>query len=57
MRAAMDVDTPSGTNSGAGKECFEVRKRNAVASGPRIVWSILCHRRSHIMDLCIGRYF
>uniref|UniRef100_G3QLU7 cullin-RING-type E3 NEDD8 transferase n=1 Tax=Gorilla gorilla gorilla TaxID=9595 RepID=G3QLU7_GORGO len=26
MAAAMDVDTPSGTNSGAGKKRFEVKK-------------------------------
>ncbi|GAA6074405.1 E3 ubiquitin-protein ligase RBX1, partial [Tachysurus ichikawai] len=26
MAAAMDVDTPSGTNSGASKKRFEVKK-------------------------------
>lgn len=39
----MDVDTPSGTNSGAGKAHFEVRKRNTVTSGSGILWLIMCH--------------
>ncbi|EDM15720.1 ring-box 1, isoform CRA_a [Rattus norvegicus] len=30
MAAAMDVDTPSGTNSGAGKKRFEVKKVSSV---------------------------
>lgn len=37
MAAVMDVDAASGTNSGAGREHFGVRKRNAVASGPGIL--------------------
>lgn len=38
MAAAMDVDTPSGTNSGAGKKRFEVKKvrprRRALPAAP-----------------------
>lgn len=39
MAAAMDVDTPSGTNSGAGKKRFEVKKvgRAAGSEGPEAV--------------------
>ncbi|XP_008701247.2 E3 ubiquitin-protein ligase RBX1 isoform X1 [Ursus maritimus] len=54
MAAAMDVDTPSGTNSGAGKKRFEVKKWNAVALW---AWDIVVDNcaicRNHIMDLCI----
>ncbi|KAF4798315.1 E3 ubiquitin-protein ligase RBX1 [Turdus rufiventris] len=50
----MDVDTPSGTNSGAGKKRFEVKKWNAVALW---AWDIVVDNcaicRNHIMDLCI----
>lgn len=53
MAAAMDVDTPSGTNSGAGKKRFEVKKWNAVALW---AWDIVVDNcaicRNHIMDLC-----
>jgi len=39
MAAAMDVDTPSGTNSGAGKKRFEVKKVRPAGAllqlGPR----------------------
>ncbi|KAL1786512.1 E3 ubiquitin-protein ligase RBX1 isoform X2 [Sigmodon hispidus] len=38
MAAAMDVDTPSGTNSDEGKKRFEVKKWNAVALW---VWDIV----------------
>lgn len=31
MAAAMGVDVPRGTNSGADKKSFEVKKWNAVA--------------------------
>ncbi|XP_042647953.1 E3 ubiquitin-protein ligase RBX1 isoform X1 [Tyto alba] len=52
MAAAMDVDTPSGTNSGAGKKRFEVKKWNAVALW---AWDIVVDNcaicRNHIMDL------
>ncbi|KAI4586297.1 hypothetical protein MJG53_004084 [Ovis ammon polii x Ovis aries] len=52
--SAMDVDTPSGTNSGAGKKRFEVKKCNAVALW---AWDIVVDNcaicRNHIMDLCI----
>uniref|UniRef100_A0A8I3PDM2 Ring-box 1 n=1 Tax=Canis lupus familiaris TaxID=9615 RepID=A0A8I3PDM2_CANLF len=55
MAAAMDVDTPSGTNSGAGKKRFEVKKWNAVALW---AWDIVVDNcaicRNHIMDLCMG---
>lgn len=48
------VDTPSGTNSGAGKKRFEVKKWNAVALW---AWDIVVDNcaicRNHIMDLCI----
>ncbi|XP_052015598.1 E3 ubiquitin-protein ligase RBX1-like [Apodemus sylvaticus] len=51
---AMDVDTPSGTNSGSGKNHFEVKKWNAVALW---VWDIVLDNcaisRHHILDLCI----
>ncbi|XP_029014660.2 E3 ubiquitin-protein ligase RBX1 [Betta splendens] len=54
MAAAMDVDTPSGTNSGASKKRFEVKKWNAVALW---AWDIVVDNcaicRNHIMDLCI----
>ncbi|KAF6340366.1 ring-box 1 [Rhinolophus ferrumequinum] len=54
MAAAMDVDTPTGTNSGAGKKRFEVKKWNAVALW---AWDIVVDNcaicRNHIMDLCI----
>uniref|UniRef100_A0A8C6VK92 Ring-box 1 n=1 Tax=Naja naja TaxID=35670 RepID=A0A8C6VK92_NAJNA len=54
MAAAMDVDAPSGTNSGAGKKRFEVKKWNAVALW---AWDIVVDNcaicRNHIMDLCI----
>ncbi|XP_033016670.1 E3 ubiquitin-protein ligase RBX1-like [Lacerta agilis] len=50
----MDVDRPSGTNSGAGKKRFEVKKWNAVALW---AWDIMVDNcaicRNHIMDLCI----
>ncbi|KAL6046483.1 hypothetical protein STEG23_021444 [Scotinomys teguina] len=50
----MNVDTPSGTNSGAGKKHFEVKKWNAVAQW---AWDIVVDNcaicRNHIMDLCI----
>ncbi|XDB54852.1 hypothetical protein ABFV05_008468 [Capra hircus] len=50
----MDVDTPSGTNSGAGKKRFEVKKWNAVALW---AWDTVVDNcaicRNHIMDLCI----
>ncbi|KAM7319457.1 hypothetical protein ACRRTK_021140 [Alexandromys fortis] len=50
----MDVDTPSGTNSGAGKKRFEVKKWNAVALW---AWDIVVDNcaicRNHIMDLCV----
>ncbi|XP_025064734.1 E3 ubiquitin-protein ligase RBX1 isoform X2 [Alligator sinensis] len=52
MAAAMDVDTPSGTNSSAGKKRFEVKKWNAVALW---AWDIVVDNcaicRNHIMDL------
>lgn len=35
MAAAMDVDTPSGTNSGAGKKRFEVKKVGSRQRLPR----------------------
>ncbi|CAM4464553.1 unnamed protein product [Eretmochelys imbricata] len=54
MAAAMDVDTPSGTNSSASKKRFEVKKWNAVALW---AWDIVVDNcaicRNHIMDLCI----
>uniref|UniRef100_A0A8C9W985 Ring-box 1, E3 ubiquitin protein ligase n=1 Tax=Scleropages formosus TaxID=113540 RepID=A0A8C9W985_SCLFO len=54
MAAAMDVDTPSGANSGASKKRFEVKKWNAVALW---AWDIVVDNcaicRNHIMDLCI----
>uniref|UniRef100_A0AAZ3QK09 Uncharacterized protein n=1 Tax=Oncorhynchus tshawytscha TaxID=74940 RepID=A0AAZ3QK09_ONCTS len=54
MAAAMDVDTPSATNSGASKKRFEVKKWNAVALW---AWDIVVDNcaicRNHIMDLCI----
>uniref|UniRef100_A0A8B9X3H2 E3 ubiquitin-protein ligase RBX1 n=1 Tax=Bos mutus grunniens TaxID=30521 RepID=A0A8B9X3H2_BOSMU len=54
MAAAKGVDTPSGTNSGAGKKRFEVKKWNAVALW---AWDIVVDNcaicRNHIMDLCI----
>nr|XP_033790970.1 E3 ubiquitin-protein ligase RBX1 isoform X3 [Geotrypetes seraphini] len=54
MAAAMDVDTPSGNNSGASKKRFEVKKWNAVALW---AWDIVVDNcaicRNHIMDLCI----
>ncbi|XP_039095782.1 E3 ubiquitin-protein ligase RBX1-like [Hyaena hyaena] len=54
MAAAMDVDTRSGTNSGAGKKRFEVKKWNAVALW---AWDIVVDNcaicGNHIMDLCI----
>uniref|UniRef100_A0A3B4AZD1 Zinc finger RING-H2-type domain-containing protein n=1 Tax=Periophthalmus magnuspinnatus TaxID=409849 RepID=A0A3B4AZD1_9GOBI len=54
MAAAMDVDTPSGTNSGSSKKRFEVKKWNAVALW---AWDIVVDNcaicRNHIMDLCI----
>uniref|UniRef100_A0A3B3SA16 Ring-box 1, E3 ubiquitin protein ligase n=1 Tax=Paramormyrops kingsleyae TaxID=1676925 RepID=A0A3B3SA16_9TELE len=54
MAAAMDVDTPSGTNSGGSKKRFEVKKWNAVALW---AWDIVVDNcaicRNHIMDLCI----
>ncbi|NWW36349.1 RBX1 ligase, partial [Panurus biarmicus] len=57
MAAAMDVDTPSGTNSGAGKKRFEVKKWNAVALW---AWDIVVDNcaicRNHIMDLCNGSF-
>lgn len=34
MAAAMDVDTPSGTNSGAGKKRFEVKKVRPCRRAP-----------------------
>ena len=50
----MDVDTLSGTNSGAGKKRFEVKKWNAVALW---AWDTVVDNcaicRNHIMDLCI----
>uniref|UniRef100_A0AAZ3SUQ7 Zinc finger RING-H2-type domain-containing protein n=1 Tax=Oncorhynchus tshawytscha TaxID=74940 RepID=A0AAZ3SUQ7_ONCTS len=53
MAAAMDVDTPSATNSGASKKRFEVKKWNAVALW---AWDIVVDNcaicRNHIMDLC-----
>ncbi|TRY54920.1 hypothetical protein DNTS_020694, partial [Danionella cerebrum] len=53
MAAAMDVDTPSGANSGS-KKRFEVKKWNAVALW---AWDIVVDNcaicRNHIMDLCI----
>ncbi|KAJ0058197.1 hypothetical protein NL108_009079, partial [Boleophthalmus pectinirostris] len=53
MAAAMDVDTPSGTNSGSSKKRFEVKKWNAVALW---AWDIVVDNcaicRNHIMDLC-----
>uniref|UniRef100_A0A8C9IPT0 Zinc finger RING-H2-type domain-containing protein n=1 Tax=Piliocolobus tephrosceles TaxID=591936 RepID=A0A8C9IPT0_9PRIM len=52
--AAMDMDTPSGTNSRAGKKRFEVKKWNAIAVW---AWDIVVDNcaicRNHIMDLCI----
>uniref|UniRef100_A0A8B9CEG6 Ring-box 1 n=1 Tax=Anser brachyrhynchus TaxID=132585 RepID=A0A8B9CEG6_9AVES len=57
MAAAMDVDTPSGTNSGAGKKRFEVKKWNAVALW---AWDIVVDNcaicRNHIMDLCSSSF-
>ena len=54
MVAAMDVDTPSGTNSSTGTKHFEVKKWNAVTLG---AWDIVVDNcaicRNHIMDLCI----
>ncbi|XP_068193368.1 E3 ubiquitin-protein ligase RBX1-like [Antennarius striatus] len=54
MAAAMDVDAPSSTNSGASKKRFEVKKWNAVALW---AWDIVVDNcaicRNHIMDLCI----
>uniref|UniRef100_A0A2K6CBR3 Zinc finger RING-H2-type domain-containing protein n=1 Tax=Macaca nemestrina TaxID=9545 RepID=A0A2K6CBR3_MACNE len=52
--AVRDVDTPSGTNSGADKKRFEVKKWNAIALW---AWDIVVDNcaicRNHIMDLCI----
>uniref|UniRef100_A0A8C5QM79 Uncharacterized protein n=1 Tax=Leptobrachium leishanense TaxID=445787 RepID=A0A8C5QM79_9ANUR len=52
MAAAMDVDTPSGTNNSIGKKRFEVKKWNAVALW---AWDIVVDNcaicRNHIMDL------
>ncbi|KAF6720076.1 E3 ubiquitin-protein ligase RBX1 [Oryzias melastigma] len=52
MAAAMDVDTPSGANSGSSKKRFEVKKWNAVALW---AWDIVVDNcaicRNHIMDL------
>ncbi|KPP56169.1 hypothetical protein Z043_126262 [Scleropages formosus] len=53
MAAAMDVDSPSGANSGSSKKRFEVKKWNAVALW---AWDIVVDNcaicRNHIMDLC-----
>ncbi|XP_036179769.1 E3 ubiquitin-protein ligase RBX1-like [Myotis myotis] len=55
MAAAMDVDTPSSTNSGEGKKSFEVEKWNPLALW---AWDIIvvdncaiC--RNQVMDFCI----
>uniref|UniRef100_A0A3Q2Y373 Ring-box 1, E3 ubiquitin protein ligase n=1 Tax=Hippocampus comes TaxID=109280 RepID=A0A3Q2Y373_HIPCM len=54
MAAAMDVDAPSCSSSGASKKRFEVKKWNAVALW---AWDIVVDNcaicRNHIMDLCI----
>ncbi|XP_077614009.1 E3 ubiquitin-protein ligase RBX1 [Crocuta crocuta] len=52
--AGGEAPTSSGTNSGAGKKRFEVKKWNAVALW---AWDIVVDNcaicRNHIMDLCI----